>query len=256
MLIPLSTSDHQRLSILTPPSESTRHKLVELVTNNPSKESIFFDKFGILSKEEAHENAKRIEETCFASADEHFKEPGGDRSSVVELYSKEVGHMIFEVLKKVPRTTAKHESPDFLPPDTVFDIPRRKRAFIDEAVKAKELLSPLTKRGNSYKRVCFSSNSFGIGDANAAGPIRPKKLDLRDNLFGADAGIALRDETIGKLPDAIMYYDSDLNLENKDDHKDLKAEDEDADDHDGWLELKRQNLKVEQTTTTVAQIRF
>ncbi|XP_066367754.1 RAN GTPase-activating protein 2-like [Miscanthus floridulus] len=43
---------------------------------------------------------------------------------------------------------------------------------------------------------------------------RLKKLDLRDNLFGVDAGLALS-KTLLKLPDLVELYLSDLNLENK-----------------------------------------
>ncbi|KAL6614598.1 hypothetical protein ACP70R_036868 [Stipagrostis hirtigluma subsp. patula] len=160
---------------LWPPSESTRLMLVESMTKNLSTESIVSRKYGLLGKEEAHENAKRIEEICFASANEHFKnEPDGDGSSAVKLYAKETSKMMLEVLKKGPRTIAEEDTPVLdgppEPTDTVLDISGGKRAFI-EADEAKELLSPLTKPGNSYKRICLSNRSFGIGAANVAGPI-------------------------------------------------------------------------------------
>nr|CAD1839995.1 unnamed protein product [Ananas comosus var. bracteatus] len=89
---------------LWPPSESTRLMLVEKMTINLSTESIFSKKYGLLSKEEASENAKRIEEVCFASANEHFmKEPDGDGSSAVQLYAKETSKLMLEVLKRGPR---------------------------------------------------------------------------------------------------------------------------------------------------------
>ncbi|CAD6243256.1 unnamed protein product [Miscanthus lutarioriparius] len=173
-----STQDFQPRTFsikLWPPSESTRLLLVERMTKNLSTESIFSRKYGLLGKQEAHENAKRIEELCFASADEHFKrEPDGDGSSAVQLYAKETSKMMLEVLKKGPRTTAELETPvadtPLVPADTVLDISGGKRVFI-EADEAKELLSPLTKPGNSYKRICFSNRSFGIGAANVAGSI-------------------------------------------------------------------------------------
>ncbi|KAL6845195.1 hypothetical protein ACP4OV_024690 [Aristida adscensionis] len=160
---------------LWPPSESTRLKLVERLIDNLSTKSMFPDNYGRLSKEEAHENAKRIEEACFASADEHFKsEPDGDGSSAVQLYAKDISKMILEVLKRGPRATMEHDTSvvdaPLEPAVTVFDISDGKRAFI-EADEAKELLSPLTKPGNSYKRICFSNRSFGIDAANVAGPI-------------------------------------------------------------------------------------
>jgi Ran GTPase-activating protein 1 len=81
---------------------------------------------------------------------------------------------MLEVLKKGLRTSAELEAlvaDTPLPPvDTVLDISSGKRAFI-EADEAKELLSPLTKPGNSYKRICFSSRSFGIDAASVVGLI-------------------------------------------------------------------------------------
>ncbi|KAM0916290.1 hypothetical protein ACQ4PT_010356 [Festuca glaucescens] len=186
---------------LWPPSESTRLMLVERMTKNLSTESIFSRKYGLLGKEEAHENAKRIEDMCFASADEHFKtEPDGDGSSAVQLYAKETSKLMLEVLKKGPKTTAEPEAAVIDTPvevaDTVFDISGGKRAFI-EAEEAKELLSPLTKPGNSYKRICFSNRSFGIGAANVAGPILESiktqltEVDLSDFVAGRPEDEAL-----------------------------------------------------------------
>ncbi|CAD6250289.1 unnamed protein product [Miscanthus lutarioriparius] len=182
--------------------------LVERMTKNLSTETIFSRKYGLLGKQEAHENAKRIEELCFASADEHFKrEPDGDGSSAVQLYAKETSKMMLEVLKKGPRTTAELEAPvadtppvpadaPLVPADTVLDISGGKRAFI-EADEAKELLSPLTKPGNSYKRICFSNRSFGIGAANVAGPIleavknQLTEVDISDFVAGRPEDEAL-----------------------------------------------------------------
>ncbi|XP_051200681.1 RAN GTPase-activating protein 2-like [Lolium perenne] len=186
---------------LWPPSDSTRLMLVERMTKNLSTESIFSRKYGLLGKEEAHENAKRIEDMCFASADEHFKtEPDGDGSSAVQLYAKETSKLMLEVLKKGPKTAAEQEAPVIDTPvevaDTVFDISGGKRAFI-EAEEAKELLSPLTKPGNSYKRICFSNRSFGIGAANVAGPILESiktqltEVDLSDFVAGRPEDEAL-----------------------------------------------------------------
>jgi Ran GTPase-activating protein 1 len=115
------------------------------MTKNLSRESIFSSKYGLLGKHEAHENAKRIEELCFASADEHFKrKPDGDGSSAVQLYAKETSKMMLEVLKKGPRIAAELEAPvadtPLVPDDTVLDISGGKRAFI-EADEAKDLLS-------------------------------------------------------------------------------------------------------------------
>jgi Ran GTPase-activating protein 1 len=186
---------------LWPPSESTRIMLVDRMTNNLSTESIFSRKYRLLGKQEAHENAKTIEELCFALADEHFREePDGDGSSAVQLYAKETSKMMLEVLKKGPRTTAELEAPvadtPLVSADTVLDISGGKRAFI-EADEAKELLSPLTKPGNSYKRICFSNRSFGIGAANVAGPILESvknqltEVDISDFVAGRSEDEAL-----------------------------------------------------------------
>uniref|UniRef100_A0ACD5TL98 Uncharacterized protein n=1 Tax=Avena sativa TaxID=4498 RepID=A0ACD5TL98_AVESA len=186
---------------LWPPSESTRLMLVERMAKNLSTESIFSRKYGILGKEEAYENAKRIEDKCFGSADEHFKtEPDGDGSSAVQLYAKETSKLMLEVLKKGPGITTEPEAPvidtSLEVADTVFDISGGARAFI-EAEEAKELLSPLTKPGNSYKRICFSNRSFGIGAANVAGPILESiktqltEVDLSDFVAGRPEDEAL-----------------------------------------------------------------
>ncbi|KAK8444499.1 hypothetical protein SEVIR_9G147000v4 [Setaria viridis] len=186
---------------LWPPSESTRLMLVERMTKNLSSESIFSRKYGLLGKEEAHENAKRIEQLCFTSADEHFKmEPDGDGSSAVQLYAKETSKMMLEVLKRGPRTAAESEAPvadaPLEPGDTVLDISGGKRAFI-EADEAKELLSPLTKPGNSYKRIFFSNRSFGVDAANVAGPILESvknqltEVDISDFVAGRPEDEAL-----------------------------------------------------------------
>ncbi|CAO2186123.1 unnamed protein product [Urochloa humidicola] len=187
---------------LWPPSESTRLMLVERMTKNLSTESIFSRKYGLLGKEEAHENAERIEQLCFTSADEHFKkEPDGDGSSAVQLYAKETSKMMLEVLKKGPRTKVS-EAPVFDTSlesgdtDTVLDISGGKRAFI-EADEAKELLSPLTKPGNSYRRICFSNRSFGVDAANVSGPILESvknqltEVDLSDFVAGRPEDEAL-----------------------------------------------------------------
>ncbi|KAL6620239.1 hypothetical protein ACP70R_035378 [Stipagrostis hirtigluma subsp. patula] len=186
---------------LWPPSESTRLMLVDRMTKNLSTESIFSRKYGLLGKDEAHENAKRIEEICFASADEHFKnEPDGDGSSAVQLYAKETSKMMLEVLKKGPSTTVEQETPvmdaSLEPADTVLDISGGKRAFIF-ADEAKELLSPLTKPGNSYRKICFSNRSFGIDAANVAGPILESikqqltEVDISDFVAGRPEDEAL-----------------------------------------------------------------
>ncbi|XP_039125360.1 LOW QUALITY PROTEIN: RAN GTPase-activating protein 2-like [Dioscorea cayenensis subsp. rotundata] len=189
------TFQHRPFSIkLWPPSQSTRQMLVERMTKNLSTESIFSRKYGLLSKEEASENAKKIEEACFATANEHFeKEPDGDGSSAVQLYAKETSKLMLEVLKRGPRL--KEESKvtvldkPLAPTETVFDISGGRRAFI-EAEEARELLKPLTEEGNSYTKICFSNRSFGLDAARVAQPILESlknqltEVDLSDFIAG------------------------------------------------------------------------
>ncbi|XP_072981949.1 uncharacterized protein [Typha latifolia] len=179
---------------LWPPSETTRLMLVERMTKNLSSESIFSRKYGLLSEEEATENAKRIEEACFDSANEHFmKEPDGDGSSAVQLYAKETSKLILEVLKRGPRpredTEASVVNKSVVLGKTVFDISGGRRAFID-AEEAKEVLAPLTEEGNSYSKICLSNRSFGIDAARVAAPVLASlrkqltEVDLSDFIAG------------------------------------------------------------------------
>lgn len=189
------TFQHRAFSIkLWPPSQSTRQMLVERMTKNLSTESIFSRKYGLLGKEEASENAKRIEETCFATANEHFeKEPDGDGSSAVQLYAKETSKLMLEVLKRGPRlkeeTDATVLDKSIAPTETVFDISGGRRAFI-EAEEARELLKPLTEEGNSYTKICFSNRSFGLDAARVVQPILESlknqltEVDLSDFIAG------------------------------------------------------------------------
>ncbi|XP_014630669.1 probable copper-transporting ATPase HMA5 [Glycine max] len=53
--------------------------------------------------EEAEENAKRIEDVAFATANLHYeKEPNGDGGSAVQLYAKECSKLLLDVLKRGP----------------------------------------------------------------------------------------------------------------------------------------------------------
>ncbi|CAL9155104.1 unnamed protein product [Musa hybrid cultivar] len=159
---------------LWPPSSSTRMMLVENMTQNLSSESIFSRKYGLLSKEEAHENAKRIEDECFVAASKHFeKEPDGVGSSAVQFYAKQTSKLMLEVLKKGPKPKDGEMAAVDRPvksAEVVFDISGGTRAFID-AEEARKLLSPLTEQGNSFRKICLSNRSFGIDAAHVAGPI-------------------------------------------------------------------------------------
>ncbi|XVF21776.1 hypothetical protein REPUB_Repub12eG0119200 [Reevesia pubescens] len=193
------TFQHQSLSVkLWPPSHSTRLMLVERMTKNLTTPSIFSRKYGLLSNEEAQEDAKNIEELAFAAADQHYrKEPDGDGSSAVQIYAKESSRLMLEVIKRGPtvkdgevadKTSVLHE--------TVFDISGGRRAFID-AEEAEDILKPLREPGNSYTKICFSNRSFGLDAANVAAPILSSikdqltEVDLSDFIAGRPESEAL-----------------------------------------------------------------
>lgn len=213
---------HRSLSIkLWPPSQSTRLMLVKRMTKNLTTPSIFSRKYGLLSKEEAEEDAKQIEDIAFATATQHFeKEPDGDGSSAVQIYAKESSKLMLDVLKRGPKAKADGElisEKAGTTAETVFDISGGRRAFID-GEEAAEVLKPL--RGpNSYTRICFSNRSFGLDAAHIAEPIlisikdQLKEVDLSDFIAGRPEAEALEVMTIfsSALEGSILSY---LNLSN------------------------------------------
>ncbi|KAI3801002.1 hypothetical protein L1987_29102 [Smallanthus sonchifolius] len=190
-----STAQNRLQSIkLWPPSQGTRQVLVERITKNLTTPSILSRKYGLLSKEEAEEDAKRIESSAFETANQHFeKEPDGDGGSAVQLYAKESSTLMVEAVKRGPRVKAEQQeaasepiTPDY---ETVFDISGGKRAFID-ADEAKDLLKPLQEPGNKYTKICFSNRSFGLDAARIVVPILTSlkgqltEVDLSDFIAG------------------------------------------------------------------------
>ncbi|KAH9604295.1 hypothetical protein KSS87_008364, partial [Heliosperma pusillum] len=183
---------------LWPPSQNTRIMLVDRMTNNLSTPTVFTQKYGSLSKEEAEDNAKQIEEEAFKVANQHYeKEPDGDGGSAVQLYAKECSKLILEALKRGPTSKAiKDVSTTDVVQESVFDISKGTRAFI-EAEEAEELLKPLKDPLNSYTKICFSNRSFGLGAARVAEPIlvsikdNLKEVDLSDFIAGRPEAEAL-----------------------------------------------------------------
>ncbi|GAB4829600.1 RAN GTPase-activating protein 2 [Ancistrocladus abbreviatus] len=186
---------------LWPPSQSTRLMLVERMTKNLTTPSIFSRKYGLLTLEEAGENAKHIEEIAFATANDHYeKEPDGDGSSAVQLYAKESSKLMLEVLKRGPRVVEDEEAVISKEVngtyETIFDLSGGRRDFID-AKEAEELLKPLRAPGNSYSKICFSNRSFGLDAAQVVGPIlsslksQLKEVDLSDFIAGQPEAEAL-----------------------------------------------------------------
>lgn len=205
-------SQHRPFSIkLWPPSQNTRQTLVTRITENLTSKSIFTQKYGSLSKEEAEENAKRIEDVAFVAANEFYeKEPDGDGGSAVQFYAKECSKLILEVLKRGPtrkedgEVLASKEADGGVleskelaaSPDFIFDISKGPRDFI-EAEEAEDILRPLKEPGNSYTRICFSNRSFGLEAARVAEPIlisikdQLKEVDLSDFIAGRPEAEAL-----------------------------------------------------------------
>ncbi|KAL7144673.1 hypothetical protein ABFS83_07G028600 [Erythranthe nasuta] len=180
---------------LWPPSPNTRQMLVERMTNNLSTPTIFTRKYGSLTNSEGSKHAEQIEETAFATANQHYElEPDGDGSSAVQLYARECSKLILEVLKGGGIKTEEKETLEVA--ETLFDISKGQRAFIEED-EAQTLLSPLKELGNSYTKICFSNRSFGLGAAHVAGPIlasiknQLKEVDLSDFVAGRPEAEAL-----------------------------------------------------------------
>ncbi|CAN4091535.1 unnamed protein product [Withania somnifera] len=156
--------------------------LVERMNKNLITLSILSRKYGLLSKEEAEEDAKQIEAVAFDSADQHFdKESDRDGSSTVQLYATESSKLTLEVVKRGPRIK---ESAEGIVPEkvkasdetTIFDNP-----------KASELLKPLSEPGNNYNRICFRNRSFGMDAAKIADLF----FDLSDFVAGSQEEEAL-----------------------------------------------------------------
>ncbi|XP_024973809.1 RAN GTPase-activating protein 2-like [Cynara cardunculus var. scolymus] len=168
-----STYGHLRSIKLWPPSQTTRQVLVDRIVKNLTTPSILSRKYGLLSKEEAEEDAKQIESAAFSAANQHFeKEPDSDGASTVQVYARESSKLMVEVVKRGPRPKEDRDIiPDLLSDhESVFDISGGRRAFID-AEEAKELLKPLKEPENKYTKICFSNRSFGLPAAHVAASI-------------------------------------------------------------------------------------
>lgn len=186
-----ATQSHSFSIKLWPPSQSTRLMLVERMVKNLITPSILSRKYGLLSKEEAEEDAKQIEILAFSAANQHYeKEPDGDGSSAVQLYAKESSKLMLEVVRRGPKTKedADVEISEKVH-QTVFDISGGRRAFID-AEEAEELFRPLLEPGNKYTKICFSNRSFCLGAARVVEPILASlkgqltDVDLSDFIAG------------------------------------------------------------------------
>nr|XP_043612148.1 RAN GTPase-activating protein 2-like [Erigeron canadensis] len=181
-----STHGYMRSIKLWPPSHNTRLVLVERIVKNLTTPSILSRKYGLLSKEEAEEDAKEIESAAFVAASQQFeKEPESDGTSAVQVYAKESSKLMVEVVKRGSRPKEDQDViPELTTPDqeTVFDISGGRRSFI-EAEEARELLKPLKEPGNKFTKICFSNRSFGLPAAHVAASILSS---IKDQLTGVD----------------------------------------------------------------------
>ncbi|XP_010468883.1 PREDICTED: RAN GTPase-activating protein 1 [Camelina sativa] len=192
----VKTTQNRVLSVkMWPPSKSTRLMLVERMTKNITTPSIFSRKYGLLSLQEAEDDAKRIEDLAFATANKHFQnEPDGDGTSAVQVYAKESSKLMLDVIKRGPQeesdVSAKQTG------DVLFDISCGRRAFIDED-EARELLRPLTDPHNSFTKIRFSNRSFGSEAAKFAATVLSSikdqltEVDLSDVVAGRPEAEAL-----------------------------------------------------------------
>ncbi|KAL0414562.1 UNVERIFIED_CONTAM: RAN GTPase-activating protein 2 [Sesamum radiatum] len=263
---------------LWPPSQNTRQMLVERMTNNLSTPTIFTRKYGSLSNVEASKHAKQIEESAFASANQHYEqEPDGDGSSAVQLYARECSKLILDVLKGGSRTEEKEalqSEVDSAFRETFFDISKGAAhvagpilASIKNQLKEVDLSDFVAGRpeaealdvmnifsealeGSHLKSLNISDNALGEKGVRAFGKLLQsqtsleelylmndgiskeaaqavwgialtealtqcrnlKKLDLRDNMFGVEAGVKLSD-ALRKHECLTEIYLSYLNLE-------------------------------------------
>lgn len=179
---------------LWPPTQNTRLKLVERMKKNLVTPSIWSRKYGLLSQEEAEEDAKRIEAAAFAATNQHFvNDPDGDGSSAIQLYAKESSRLMIDVIKRGPIMKADKELgildkiKEF--DETTFDISGDPRKVID-ADDAEKLLKLLKESGHRYTKICFSNTSFGRDAAVVAQPILSSikdqltEVDLSDFVAG------------------------------------------------------------------------
>ncbi|KAF8050967.1 hypothetical protein N665_1844s0008 [Sinapis alba] len=182
--------------LMWPPSKSTRVMLVERMTNNLTTPSIFSRKFGLLTPQQAHQDAIRIEDLAFSSANKHFhnQPDGDDGTSAVQIYAKESSKLMLQVIKRQGPKEA--ECGD----RTLFDLSGGRRAFIDEA-EARELLKPLTDHhpnNSSYTKIRFTNRSFGSEAAKFAVSVLSSikdqltEVDLSDFVAGRPEAEALQ----------------------------------------------------------------
>ncbi|KAJ0734896.1 putative WPP domain-containing protein [Helianthus annuus] len=96
---------------LWPLSHSMRRILVEQIVKNLTTPSILSQKYGLLSKEEAEEDAKQIEYAAFVAATQHFrKEPERNGGSAAQVYARKSSELMVEFVKAGPKHKEDRET--------------------------------------------------------------------------------------------------------------------------------------------------
>ncbi|GLT99710.1 hypothetical protein SLE2022_171630 [Rubroshorea leprosula] len=191
---------------LWPPGEGSRRVLVERLRNKLTTNSIFTQKYGCLSKEEAEESAQQIEDLAFNTASQLYdRGPDGDGGAAVQLYAKECSKLLLEVLKRGP--AAKN--------DKVLASKKETNMTGDEGALA---ISEVVKHSPLLEDFRCSSTRVDSGRIALSNALETcshlKKLDLRDNVFGAEAGVGLS-KSLFKHANLVGVYLSYLNLEDE-----------------------------------------
>ncbi|KAF2284154.1 hypothetical protein GH714_019612 [Hevea brasiliensis] len=161
--------------------------VTRLITGNLTTKSIFTEKYGTLNKEEAEENAKRIEDVAFVTANQHYEmEPDGDGGSAVQLYAKECSKLILEVLKRGPAQKEDREVLDQLKEVDLSDfIAGRPEA---EALDVMNIFSSALE-GSILKSLDLSNNALGEKGVRAFGALLQSQSCLEE-LYLMNDGIS------------------------------------------------------------------
>ncbi|GLT99754.1 hypothetical protein SLE2022_171720 [Rubroshorea leprosula] len=189
---------------LWPPGEGSRRVLVERLRNKLTTNSIFTKKYGCLSKEEAEESAQQIEDLAFNTASQLYdRGPDGDGAAAVLLYAKECSKLLLEVLKRGP--AAKN--------DKVLASKKETNMTGDEGALA---ISEVVKHSPLLEDFRCSSTRVDSGRIALSNALETcsnlKKLDLRENVFGAGVGLS---KSLFKHTNLVGLYLSYLNLEDE-----------------------------------------
>nr|GEV27778.1 hypothetical protein [Tanacetum cinerariifolium] len=151
---------------------------------------------GLVKKKEAEEQAKQIKSSAFQTANQHFeKESDGNRESDVQVYAKESSTLMVEAVKKGLSLKGDQESiPEYLNLSNKALGKKEVRAF--GQLLASQAISQIVNDSPMLEDFICSSTRVGseggLALAEALGTCNNmKKLDIRDNMFGVEAGIAL-----------------------------------------------------------------